>query len=435
MRRPQSIKLPATIAPLYLSQFATFVVPVATIPFLTRTLTLPAWGQLAFMQSCAGFLSIFIEYGFAFSGTRQVAETRHHPVLLSRVLSGVQGAKLLLALCAVAACCLFGGFIPLLSSSPRLFWAGMLWAVGQALNLNWFFLGLERISKVTAIDLSLKLVAASAMFVIVHGPGDAWKVLALQAAALLLSAAICWGVAAWRLPVSWPSPSSVGEALRQGRAAMLFRVAESSYTAGGPMFLGLFCDASAVGLYAGAEKICRGVMLSLLEPLQRSLYASVTTRIQISRAAAGVLVRKAAIWTALLATGMSLAVFVLAPYIVRVALGASFLPCTGVLRILCLLPPAVALKWSIGIHWMMPGGLGRQFAQVVAGSCLLYIGLGVWLAGTAGAVGMAVTAAVVELAIPLACLISTQRAGMNLFAGSPGFPDLVNGTSTVSSVP
>ena len=425
------MKLPATIAPLYLSQLATFVVPVATIPFLTRTLTLPAWGQLAFMQSFAGFLSIFIEYGFAFSGTRQVAEARNRPDRLSRVLSGVQGAKLVLALCAVAACCMFGGFIPLLSSSPRLFGAGLLWAIGQAMNLNWFFLGLERISTATAIDLSLKMVAASAMFVLIHGPEDAWKVLALQAAALLLSAAICWGVAARRLPASWPSPSSVGEALRQGRAAMLFRVSESTYTAGGPMFLGLFCDASAVGLYAGAEKICRGVMLPLLEPLQRSLYASVTTKIQISRIAARLLVRKAAIWTVLLATGMSLGVFVFAPYIVRIALGASFLPCTGVLRILCLLPPAIALKWSIGIHWMMPGGLGREFAQVVAGSCLLYIGLGVWLAGTGGAIGMAVTAAAVELAIPLACFISTQRAGMNLFAASAGFADLLNETSTV----
>jgi hypothetical protein len=64
---------------------------------------------------------------------------------------------------------------------------------------------------------------------------------------------------------------------------------------------------------------------------------------------------------------------------------------------------------------------------------VLYIALGVWLAGTAGAVGMAVTAAVVELAIPLACAVSTQRAGMSLLEHGRGFPELVNSSSSVSS--
>ena len=432
MRRPR-LNLSGTIAPLYLNQLFTFVASVVTIPFLTRTLTLPAWGQLAFAQSFAAFAAIFIEYGFTFSGTRQVAETRTDPARLSRVLSGVQGAKLVLALCVVGACCILRCFIPLLASSPLLFWASLLWAIGQAMNLTWFFLGLERISTITGIDLTFRLAATGAIFLLVHGPLDAWKVLGLQAAAMILSAAICWGVAARGLPASWPSPSSVGEALRQGRAAMVFRAAESSYTAGGPMFLGLFCDASAVGIYAGAEKICRGVMLSVLEPLQRSLYASVTNTMQLSPAAARSLVRRGAIWTVLLATCMSLGVFALAPYIVRFALGAAFLPCAGPLRILCVLPPAIALKWSIGIHWMMPAGLGHQFARIVTGSCVLYIALGVWLAGTAGAVGMAVTAAVVELAIPLACAVSTQRAGMSLLEHGRGFPELVNSSSSVSS--
>lgn len=404
------------MAPLYATQIATFVVPAVTVPFLTRRLTLAGWGELAFMQSFAAFLSIFIEYGFAFSGTQQVAESRWEPAMLSRILSGVQAAKLLLALCAVALCCALRELaVPMLSGSPWLFWCGVFWAVGQALNLNWFFLGIERVMAATAVDLAAKIAAAASIFLLIHGPLDAWKVLGLQAGALLVTAAVTYAIALRSAPFVRPSRPAVIDVLRQGRAAMLFRAAESSYTAGGPMLLGFFAGPGAVGLFAGAEKIARGVMLSLLEPAQRTLYASVSNTYQSSRSAAGALVRKSALWTAVLAISMSVAVFVAAPLVIRIALGAAFLPAVSILRILCLLPPAVALKWSLGIQWMIPAGMRHSFARIVAGSCVLYLAVGCWLAAKAGAAGMALTAAIVEVAIVLACSIATRRQGLNPF--------------------
>jgi PST family polysaccharide transporter len=416
MLRLTGNKFLGIVVSLHVTQFASFILPALTVPFLARTLTLPSWGQLAFAQSFAAFIAIFIEYGFAFSGTQQAAEARSDPRSLSKVLAAVQAGKLILALAAGLLCCLVRPYLPYLAESGALFWSSLLWATGQAFSLTWFFLGIECIATATAVDLFFKTLAACALFVLIRGPGDTWKVVAIQASASLLSAGVCIAVARRRAPLEWPCWAAVKEALRHGREAMLFRASESVYTSGSPMLLGLLSGSASVGLYAGAEKICRGVMLPLLEPVQRSLYARITNTIGSSREKAQITARKGAIWSGLMALALSAGIFNAAPLVIRLALGQEYLPATNMLRVLCLVPPAVALKWSIGLHWMMTAGMKRQFSRIVMGSSLLHIGLAICLVWFLGAMGMAITAAVVEIAIPLACYLSVRQMSSTSFS-------------------
>jgi hypothetical protein len=86
------------------------------------------------------------------------------------------------------------------------------------------------------------------------------------------------------------------------------------------------------------------------------------------------------------------------------------------LRILCLIPLATALKWSIGLQWMMISGMGRLFSKIAVCSCFLYLGLAGCIVPLLGSIGMAVTVTAVEIAIPAACYTSVKASGMNPFS-------------------
>ena len=59
---------------LYGIQFAGYVIPLITLPYLARVLLAPGFGLLLFSQSFALGASIIIEYGFNFCATRRAAQ-------------------------------------------------------------------------------------------------------------------------------------------------------------------------------------------------------------------------------------------------------------------------------------------------------------------------------------------------------------------------
>lgn len=49
---------------LYGVQFANYLLPLITLPYLTRVLGPESWGSLVVVQSFAQYLSLLVEYGF-----------------------------------------------------------------------------------------------------------------------------------------------------------------------------------------------------------------------------------------------------------------------------------------------------------------------------------------------------------------------------------
>ena len=60
-------------------------------------------------------------------------------------------------------------------------------AIAQGLSPGWFFVGIEKLKLVSAVQLATRAAAAALTFVLVDGPGDAWVVLALTAGAAIAS--------------------------------------------------------------------------------------------------------------------------------------------------------------------------------------------------------------------------------------------------------
>ena len=74
---------------LYAARAATLVLPLLTIPYLTRCLGVAVWGDVVFAQITGILLSLLIDFGFGWSATREVARWRHDPARLRRIVAGV----------------------------------------------------------------------------------------------------------------------------------------------------------------------------------------------------------------------------------------------------------------------------------------------------------------------------------------------------------
>jgi PST family polysaccharide transporter len=83
---------------LYASFFASFVLPLLTIPYLTRVLGKHAWGQLVFVQGFCLLLGVPLAWGFGFHGTRLIARHRDDRVKVGTICSEITMARIFLLL-------------------------------------------------------------------------------------------------------------------------------------------------------------------------------------------------------------------------------------------------------------------------------------------------------------------------------------------------
>jgi PST family polysaccharide transporter len=365
-----------------------YLLALVTVPYLTRTLGPASWGTLAAVQSFGGCLLLGVEFGFTFSGTRAAARARDDEGALRNIVSSVMGAKLSLALL----CCVLGFIVeqclPLFRNDPRTFWWGVAWATLCGANLMWFFQALERMRLVATLDLSIRALAVAATFRFVHGPGDAWRAIALQAAASLFSLLMSMVLVQRAVGFIIPSRSDVWHALRNSAATFVPRNASVLYTVGNTFLLGFFARPEIVGFYAGADRICRAVV-GLLAPASEAVYPRISHVAANSRTRALRLARLSAVIMITIGALMGAALYVFAPLCVRILLGRGYGDAVAPLRIMSILPPLVAFRNIVAIHWMLPLDMESELNKVMLTCGALNVGLAILIAPHFGGIGMA----------------------------------------------
>ncbi|TAM83989.1 MAG: flippase [Acidobacteria bacterium] len=407
--------LARNVASLYGVQFASYLLPLVTIPYLTRVLGPATWGLLAFAQAFGAYASIGIEYGFNLSATRMVAKNRDSASELANLVAGVAGAKLLLAAGAVVIALALESWVPLFRANPVFLWAALFLAVAQSFSMLWYYQGFEGMRLVAVLDVAGKAAATVGIFTLVHHPEDGWKVLALQAGGSLLSVIAATVMVYREIPIKLPTWQLVRDTLRMGWSMFLFRSSMSLYGAGNAFILGLFASPTAVGFYAGAERLARALM-GLLVPIHQSLYPRLGNLVQHNLPAAKRLARSSRFLMSSAGAVLSLAAFLGAPWAVPLILGRSFRPTVPVLEIMAALPLLDAIGTMFGVLWMVPLGLDRQFNRVVLAGGALNLVLAVVFAPRFAQLGMAAAVVATEVFVVLALYFTLRHMKMGPLA-------------------
>jgi PST family polysaccharide transporter len=412
------------IASLYGTQIAAYLFPLLAVPYLARVLGVYTWGLVAFAQAFGAYVYLLVDFGFNLSATRDVSRHREDRNRLSDVLAGVLGAKSVLALLCIVATFALQHWVRQFRENPLLLWSAIVMGIAQAYSMIWYYQGLERMKTSSAIDIASKAAGLLGIFLLVHSPAHAWRVLGIQAIASLAGTGVLMVLAYREVPFRLPSARGTWQTMRMGGSTFLLRSAVSLYTTANVIIVGFFASPVAVGYYSGAEKLTRG-FLSLMGPVSLSLYPRLTHLIKHAQAQAVRLARLSFIFMGVCGTALAVLLWLAAPLVVRVILGPKFLPAVPVVRILCVLLPAVATSNVIGIQWMLPCGLDKECNRIVLGAGVLNCILACALAPHLGAIGVSIAVAVTEVCVTGGLYVLLTRRKMNPFRMTKSLEEVV----------
>ena len=409
----------ANITSLYGVQAAAYLVPMFTLPFLTRVLGRGEWGVLAFAEACSAYGATVIEFGFGLSATREIARSRLDRDAMGTEVSGVLGAQLILTIILLASCVCLGPLVPMFRNRPLLIVGAALLAIGRGMTPMWFFQGVENIRPQALLNIAANVVGAASIFVFVKSASDSWMPLALRGSAALLASLLGIHLAyRWCLFKPPSLREGIGE-LKDGLAIFSVKAAVGLYTFANIIILGFFVTPAVVAVFAGTQKILNAGM-SVLGPLTQAIYPRLNHLLETDSVGALKMVRRSAAATIALSTAGGLIGFFSAPLLVKFLLGDGFEQAVPVLRVMCLLPPLISANTTLGMQWMLALRMDRQLNMIVFSAGLLNVILALTLAKTFPYEGMPFSVLCAEgLSLGLSLLALRRRSLNPVSARSP----------------
>lgn len=384
--------------------------PLLTTPYLARVLGPAGWGPVVLAQGIVGLVALLPEYGFDLTGTRALA-TSDDPARRGRQVADVFAARLLLLPIAGGLLLAIAAGLPLLRADlPLIGWSVLaMWARGA--SPLWVFQGLGDPEGAVAIEVTGRLVAALAVFVVVHQAGDGWRVLALQGVTGALTALVLMWRTRRLLPVGAPSLAGARRALRDGWSVFAFRGASALYMQANIVVVGAVAAPAAVAMYGGAERVVRAG-INLFAPLTNALFPRAARAMPAGPDAQRDSLAETTRWIGGLGLVTSLLCLVAARPLVLLLLGPAFTEAIPLLRGLAALPTLIAIGTVLGIHWAIPHGHARPFLRLVLAAGAISLVSATLLIPRIGAWGMVIGATAAEgwVAAGLLLLYRRQRA-------------------------
>ncbi len=143
---------------LLILQFANYILPLITIPYVVRVIGPDKFGLISFAQAFIGYFQILTDYGFNLSATREISVHRENKKMVQEIFSSVILIKFMLFLLSFLILSIFLIFIPRFRNdwSVYIFTFGMV--LGNVLFPVWFFQGMEKMRYITILHMIAKII-------------------------------------------------------------------------------------------------------------------------------------------------------------------------------------------------------------------------------------------------------------------------------------
>lgn len=401
---------------LLLVQIANFALPLVTFPYLLRVLGPKQFGLLVFSQAIMAYCVLLTDYGFNLTGTKAIAEHRSDKAMCSRIFWEILVTKSCLAVASFLVVTVLVLLIPQFSEMAVLIYACFPLVIGTVMFPQWLFQGMERLGFVSLSVILARLATIPLTFSLVHEQSDAWLAALINSSAPVVSGMIAVAIILryrliGRMSVSLPG---IMKSLRDGWHVFISSAAISLYTTTNTVVLGLIAGPIQVGYFAAADKI-RAAAQSLISPLGNAVYPRVSALMAVDHASAFQLIRRLLLVQGGATFMISVGLFILAPWVVHIAMGSGYERSVDVLRIMAFLPFIIGLSNVFGIQTMLTLGMKRLFSRILIGSGILNLLMLIPLSWSMGSQGAGIAVLITETAVTVVMAVLLFKKKIPVF--------------------
>ena len=249
------------------------LLPLVTLPYILRVVGSANYGIYAYVYVLIQYLLLLSTYGFNLSATKQIARQREDKNQVNRVYNSVIVCRLFLFIVGILVIAILSPLILNSDIKKMLLLMGLGIVLGDTFNPTWLFQGMEKMRYITIVNLVSKIVFTILIFVIIREKSDFVYIILLNSLGFLIAGFVSTIIARKQFGIRFylPKIEDIKFQFREGFALFGSSVGINLYSNANVFILNFFVSDAAVGIYAAAERIIKGLQ-SLTSPITQALY-------------------------------------------------------------------------------------------------------------------------------------------------------------------
>lgn len=234
-------------------QILAICLPLITSPYLSRILGAEGLGKYSYSYSIVNYFTLFALLGTINYGSRSIALVKSDLKETEKTFWSIFSLQVMTSILALIAYIVF--LRVFVKENLLLSCVQGIWIIGCALDINWFFFGIEEF-KVTVIrNTIIKLLTVVAIFVFIKEAGDTWKYAIIMSGGTLVSQIVLWPFLFKRIGYYLPTWKEIGTHLKPNLLLFIPLLGLSIYHIMDKTMLGIMCASSESGYYYNADKV------------------------------------------------------------------------------------------------------------------------------------------------------------------------------------
>ena len=337
---------------LYGLNIAKIVFPLLTLPYLTRVLSVNAYGMVAYVKAIMQYVQIIIDFGFMLSGTRQIVMARDDQAKINEVISKNIYASLLLSAISFIGVLVVMFNSSILSGGYSFTILSFLTVMLSIALVDFYFRGIEKMEVITIRFFVMKLISTIATLVFVRGDNTLILMPIFDISGSLWAAMYVFKQLKFRDVRLIKVPfKHVSLALRESFVYFSSNIASTAFNGLNTIVIGFMLPSSQVAFWGICLQIV-GAIQGLYSPISDAIYPHMVQTRNIE------IVKKFLIFLIPLAILGSTFVYTFSEDILCIISGSKYRAAGKLLRMLT--PVLVMGLISILTGWPTLGAIGKQ---------------------------------------------------------------------------
>ena len=241
-------------------QILTIILPIITVPYVTRIFTSEDLGNYGFYNSIVSYFSLFAMLGIGIYGTKQIAAARD----VSSTFWNIYAIQLIASLLALFVYVITLVSIPKMSGMVPIILGIVL--LTKMIDISWLFTGKEDFKKITLRNTMVKVAGVISIFTFIKSSEDLYLYIFLIVIFDFLGQFVMWIPAKKFIKRPSFDTKIIKKNLHPIVLLFLPQVAISLYVVLDRTLLGLLGSYSDVGIYEQGQKLT-SILLTVVSSL------------------------------------------------------------------------------------------------------------------------------------------------------------------------
>lgn len=234
-----------------LYQMFIIIVPLIVTPYITRIFGAELYGRYTYALTMCNYFGLFCILGITYHGNRSIAYVAGDKDKLSETFCSIYSIQLFASLLTLCIYLLYFVFV----SRDTMTLIMMINLVSTALDISWFFFGIEDIKKIVFRNVIIKILSTFLIFALIKNSNQLVTYAAIICLSNLASQLVLWLSLPRRIHFTKVKKDEIKTSIKPILLLFVPVIATSIYKMMDKIMIGNLSSMYYVGIYEAAEKI------------------------------------------------------------------------------------------------------------------------------------------------------------------------------------